>query len=134
MSVISWKARELFGSPTKMQVSSTQHSTIDPEKSTVRLEARMETRANNLYSPGGTITFVDNGTYATVSGPTTCTSTTDSSDRPTVGRLTLPLLASPATSDSRIHPIVSSIIPAARVIWPMSRRITSISMRTSGMK
>ena len=42
-----------------MQVSFIQHSRIDPEKSTVRLEARIEIRANALYSPGGTITFPD---------------------------------------------------------------------------
>src|ERR1700737_1048817 len=42
-----------------MQVSFIQHSTMDPEKSTVRLEARIETRAKALYSRGGTITFPD---------------------------------------------------------------------------
>ena len=42
-----------------MQVSFIQHSTMDPEKSTVRFEPRIETRANALYSPGGTMTFPD---------------------------------------------------------------------------
>ena len=42
-----------------MQVSFIQHSTMDPEKSTVRFEARIETRAKALSSPGGTITFPD---------------------------------------------------------------------------
>src|ERR1700690_3615231 len=42
-----------------MQVSFIQHSTMDPEKSTVTLEARIEIRANALYSPGGTTTFPD---------------------------------------------------------------------------
>src|SRR5436190_13175968 len=42
-----------------MQVSFIQHSTMDPEKSTVRFEARIETRAKALSSPGGTITLPD---------------------------------------------------------------------------
>ena len=54
ISVMSWFALAFEGSPTKMQVSFIQHSTIDPVKSTVRLEDRIETRAKALYSPGGT--------------------------------------------------------------------------------
>jgi hypothetical protein len=42
-----------------MQVSFIQHSTIDPEKSTVMFDARIETRAYALNSPGGTITLPD---------------------------------------------------------------------------
>ena len=59
ISVMSENSVELDGSPTKMQVSFIQHSTIDPEKSTVMLPARMETRANALNSPGGTTTLPD---------------------------------------------------------------------------
>jgi len=47
----------LFGSPAKMQISSIEHSMMDPEKSTVMLEARIEIRANALYSPRGMITL-----------------------------------------------------------------------------
>jgi hypothetical protein len=36
----------------------------------------------------------------------------------------------PATTDSRIQPIVSSIIPDAKVIWLMSRLMTFISIIT----
>ena len=50
---------ELDESPANMQVSATQHSMIDPEKSTVMLDARIETRANIFSSPGGTMTFPD---------------------------------------------------------------------------
>jgi hypothetical protein len=42
-----------------MQVAFIQHSTIDPEKSTVIFEARTETRAKDFSSPGGTITLPD---------------------------------------------------------------------------
>src|SRR5712692_8349758 len=42
-----------------MQVSFIQHSTIEPEKSTVTLEARTEIRAKAFSSPGGTTTFPD---------------------------------------------------------------------------
>ena len=42
-----------------MQVSATQHSMIDPEKSTVMFEPRIETRANTFSSPGGTMTLPD---------------------------------------------------------------------------
>ena len=59
IKVMSWKMVEVLGSPTKMHASSIQHSTIDPEKSTVMFEARTETCANALYSPGGTITDPD---------------------------------------------------------------------------
>src|SRR5207245_3894119 len=57
MRVISENKVELLASPTKMQLSFIQHSTIDPEKSTTMLEARIETRAKALNSPGGTMTF-----------------------------------------------------------------------------
>src|SRR5207248_8356212 len=53
------KNREVSPSPTKMHVSFIQHSTMEPEKSTVTFEARIETRANALISPGGTITLPD---------------------------------------------------------------------------
>ena len=59
MRVISENKVELLASPTKMQLSFIQHSTIDPEKSTTMLEARIETRAKALNSPGGTMTFPD---------------------------------------------------------------------------
>src|SRR5207244_13569172 len=59
MRVISENKVELPASPTKMQLSFIQHSTIDPEKSTTMLEARIETRAKALNSPGGTMTFQD---------------------------------------------------------------------------
>ena len=38
-------------------------------------------------------------------------------------------LANPATSDSRSHPVVSSINPAARISIPNSRRIRPSSIR-----
>jgi len=44
-----------------MQVSFIQHSRIDPEKSTVRFEARIESRANSFNSLGGTTTTPDCG-------------------------------------------------------------------------
>src|SRR5713101_5392444 len=44
-----------------MQVSFIQHSTMEPEKSTVMLEARIETRAKAFNSPGGTTTVPDCG-------------------------------------------------------------------------
>src|SRR5450631_2433967 len=44
-----------------MQVSSIQHSRMDPEKSTVKLEERIETRANAFNSLGGTTTVPDCG-------------------------------------------------------------------------
>jgi len=59
MRVISENKVELPASQQKMQLSFIQHSTIDPEKSTTMLEARIETRAKALNSPGGTMTFPD---------------------------------------------------------------------------
>src|SRR5207253_10251792 len=59
MRVISESKVELPASPTRMQLSFIQHSTIDPEKSTTLLEARIETRAKALNSPCGTMTFPD---------------------------------------------------------------------------
>ncbi len=59
ISVMSENKVEVDGSPTKMQVSFIPHSTIDPEKSTVTLEARIETRAYTRSSSGGTITLPD---------------------------------------------------------------------------
>src|SRR5207302_9281042 len=59
MRVISENKVELLASPTKMQLSFIQHSTIDPEKSTTLLEARIVTRAKAFNSPGGTMTFPD---------------------------------------------------------------------------
>src|SRR5581483_3526464 len=57
--VMSSKRVELIGSPANKQVSAIQHSTIDPLKSTVTFEARIETRAKAFSSPGGTITLPD---------------------------------------------------------------------------
>ena len=54
-------------------------------------------------------------------------------DLPTEAGSTTPRAARPAITDSRIQPVVSSIMPAARVIWPMSRRMRSISIRTFAM-
>jgi hypothetical protein len=49
---------------------------------------------------------------------------------PAVRRSTSPVLARPATTARRIQPMVSSVIAAARMSWPMSRRISLRSIRT----
>jgi hypothetical protein len=61
------------------------------------------------------------------------TAATERIDLTAVPPLAPPPAAMPATTDSRIQPTVSSIIPAARVTCPMSRRITFISIMTLAM-
>ena len=58
------------------------------------------------------------------------TAATASTDLRAVPPLLPPPLAMPATTESKIQPTVSSIIPDAKVIWPMSRRMTFISIIT----